>query len=107
MLGEGLRLIRVFHDIQQKELADKLGVAQSYISEIESGKKQPTIPILEKYATFFDIPVSSILFFSEAIEENKFSEKVRVSVSKKVLKILDFIAQKAGRGDHAEEEKDQ
>lgn len=99
MLGESLRLIRVFHDVQQNELADQLGVAQSYISEIESGKKQPTIPILEKYADFFGIPVSSILFFSETMEEGKLSERARVSISKKVLRLLDFIAQKAGRYD--------
>ena len=103
MLGEALRLIRVFHDKSQKQLAEEFEVAQSYISELEKGKKQPTLSMLEKYSRYFDIPGSSILFFSESIERGKFSERARAIVSKKVLRILDFIAERAGRND---EDKD-
>ena len=39
MLSEALRLIRVFHDLKQTELADRLGVSKSYLSEIESGEE--------------------------------------------------------------------
>jgi transcriptional regulator with XRE-family HTH domain len=97
MLGEALRLIRVFHDVTQQDLSAELDVAQSHLSEIESGKKLPTIPLLEKYAERFDIPLSSIMFFSETIDRGAVSERARVVVSKKILKILDFIAQRAGR----------
>jgi|SRR3569832_215451 len=97
MLGEALRLIRVFHDVTQQELAADLSVAQSYLSEIERGKKLPTIPLLEKYARRFDIPMSSIMFFAEAVDPENRSDRVRTTISKKVLRILDFIAQRAGR----------
>ena len=46
MLSEALRLIRVFHDVKQNELAERFGVSKSYLSEIESGKKLPSIDFI-------------------------------------------------------------
>jgi len=60
-----LRLVRIFHDLNQKELADELKISKSYLSEIESGKKPPTLSLLEGYATIFDIPCWVILFLCE------------------------------------------
>src|SRR3546814_10098087 len=63
MLGEVLRLIRVYHDLKQKQAAERLEVSTSYLSEIESGLKTPTLDINTLYATVFAMPVSSIMFF--------------------------------------------
>jgi len=99
MLHEALRLIRVFHDMSQAEAATKLGIAKSYLSEVEAGKKTPTLNVLESYSQTFNIPLSSILFFSEHIEEGVRGERVRLIVSKKVLALLDFIAMRAEPAD--------
>lgn len=97
MIGEALRLIRVFHDLSQTALAKTFGVSNSYVSEIESGVKQPTLEMLERYAKTFKIPLSSILFFSESLDRPKDRrEQTRQYVSKKVLTILDFIANRSG-----------
>jgi transcriptional regulator with XRE-family HTH domain len=58
MLAEALRLIRVFHDMKQQELAERLGLSKSYVSELESGKKVPSIEVIQKYSDTFDIPAS-------------------------------------------------
>lgn len=42
MIGEALRLIRVYHDLKQSDLADRLGISQSHLSEIERSKKAPS-----------------------------------------------------------------
>ena len=97
MLHEALRLIRIFHDMSQVELARKMSVAKSYLSEIESGKKQPTLQLLRQYADEFKLPLSSILFFSEALETNSFSERTRLKVSQKVISLLNFIAERSGK----------
>jgi len=102
MLTEALRMMRVFHDFSQKELAEKLGISKSHLSEIESGKKNPTLPLLERYAEVFEVPMSSIMFFSENMEKGDITEKTRVLVSSKILAILNFIAQRSGRA-HAEQ----
>ncbi|MBD1903867.1 helix-turn-helix domain-containing protein [Trichocoleus sp. DQ-A3] len=95
MLNEALRLMRVFHDLSQKELAEKLGISKSYLSEIESGKKNPTLALLNNYSGLFDVPVSSIMFFGESLNKDIPTEKLRTFVSAKVLAILKFIADKS------------
>lgn len=95
MIHNALRLIRVFHDIKQKDLAEKLGISNSYLSEIESGNKPPSLELIEKYAEVFKMPTSSILFFSENLPDADKSEKTKQFVSRKVLKILDWISEKS------------
>jgi len=94
MQHEALRLVRVFHDLSQTALADRLGISKSYLSEIESGKKAVTLELLQKYAEVFNMPASSLLFFSERLDGSK-SEKVRTAVAGKVIKMLDWIASKS------------
>ncbi len=94
MQNDALRLIRVFHDMSQTALADKLGISKSYLSEIEKGeKKKVTLDLLERYSQVFNIPVSSLMFFAEQLDADK-HEKVRATVAGKVLKMLDWIATK-------------
>ncbi len=101
MLGEALRLIRVYHDLKQKEAAERLGVSASYLSEIEKGTKTPTLDVIDKYSKTFDIPASSILFFAENME-NGGSKRARSFVAGKVLALLKFLE---ARADHAETEQ--
>jgi len=98
MINNALRLIRVFHDMSQKDLANKLSVSNSYLSEIESGKKSPSLEIIEKYSQIFNMPPSSILFFSETIDESKRSERVRRAISKKIVSLLEWLDEKAELG---------
>jgi len=103
MLAKALRLIRVFHDLKQVELAEKIGVSKSYISEIESDKKKPSIQIIEKYSIIFKIPVSSIMFFSERIDNSQEGSKIenmRGIIAEKIIKILSFIDEQ-GKDDNA------
>ena len=84
MIHEALRLIRVFHDLKQNELAEKLKISKSYLSEIENGIKKPSLDLIEKYSSVFKTKPSVILFFSEDLTENgvkpknkKFNTKIR------------------------------
>ena len=99
MLSEALRLIRVFHDVKQNELAERFGVSKSYLSEIESGKKLPSIDFIKKYSTEFRIPASSILFFSEELENQgskaTVTDRARAAIASKVLSFLQLIEARA------------
>lgn len=90
MLSEALRLIRVFHDCKTVELASALGLSAGYISEIEKGKKTPSIDTLKKYADHFDTTVSAIMFFSEDIEKDD-EQPVQAAVRKKLIRFLQII----------------
>ena len=92
MLHEALRLLRIFHDMKQGELAERLGISRSHISELENSNKTPSMDVIEKYATEFRVPVSSIMFFAENVE-NRDGRKVRLSKAKGVIatKIISFL----------------
>jgi transcriptional regulator with XRE-family HTH domain len=90
-LAEALRLIRVFHDVSQTGLATKLGVSKSFLSEIESGKKRPSLELLSQYAAEFDVPVSSLLFFAESVADNDAGRPLN-KVAPKVVSLLNWIA---------------
>lgn len=94
MLNQALRLIRSYHDLSQTELAEALAISNSHLSEIESGKKQPSLELLNKYSDRFDLPLSSILFFSENLDSEKSSEKIRVAVARKVINIMEWVDKK-------------
>jgi len=85
--------MRVFHDVNQTELAEQLGISKSYLSELESGKKQVTLELLQRYATIFKMPVSSLLFFAEQVEGGA-KEKARASIARKAIKMLEWMSAK-------------
>jgi len=98
-LNRALKLIRVYHDMTQTDLAEALGVAKSYVSEIEAGNKTPSVDVLNQYAKAFDIPLSSILFFAENVDNPTKISKAREAISGKILSLLNFIAEKSGKAD--------
>jgi transcriptional regulator with XRE-family HTH domain len=98
MIGEALRLIRVFHDMKQTELAVRLGISQSYLSEIERGTRSPNNEIIEKYSQLFDIPVSSIWFFDEKLTGGisaKMLDKAQGLIADKILAFLRIVEVRA------------
>ena len=106
MLSEALRLIRVYHDLKQSELAGRLGLSKSYVSEIERGHKTPTLDVIEKYASEFRIPASSILFFSEKLSTGTHAEnlqgRAKGIIASKVLNFLKFIEERTSDGKSSE-----
>ncbi len=92
MLGEALRLIRVFHDCKTVELALALGLSASHISEIEKGKRVPSIETINKYAEFFETSPSAILFFSEELgKKSEPKSQSRSFMRQKLIRFLQIV----------------
>lgn len=100
MLSEALRLIRVFHDMKQSELAAQLGVSKSHLSEIESGRKTPSLDLAKRYAEAFDLPLSSILFFAERLDGSEGDpgklDRARGVIAEKILNFLKLVEARRG-----------
>lgn len=95
-MGEALRLLRIFNGYKSAELAKKLELSQSYVSELENGKKQPTMDVLDKYAKVFEMKKSTLLLFAESLEgeEIKNDKKQRIArAGMKLLKILEKVGE--------------
>jgi transcriptional regulator with XRE-family HTH domain len=70
-MSEALRLLRVYSDISQGDMALNLQFQNNVLSQIENGRREITVKTLEKYAEFFKIQVKDITFFAQQIKENK------------------------------------
>ena len=95
-MGEALRLLRIFIGYKSAELAKKLELSQSYVSELENGKKQPTMEVLDKYAKVFEMKKSTLMLFAESLEgeEIKNDKKQRIArAGMKLLKILEKVGE--------------
>lgn len=95
MYNRALKLIREYHRLSRTEVASRIGLSKSYVSELERGKK-PSIEVIERYAETFKIPVSSLLLFAECSEDQALPERARVLAAEKVLKMLEWLRDTAG-----------
>lgn len=60
--GEKLRLLRNARGMTLVELAGELGLkSHGYLSELESGRKTPTVEIVLGVSTLFDVPTDDLL----------------------------------------------
>jgi transcriptional regulator with XRE-family HTH domain len=63
-VGRRIRELRGF-DTKQSELAEALGIAQSYISAIERGLKEPSATILYRIAKLYGKTIEWLLIGSD------------------------------------------
>ncbi|MBY6756382.1 helix-turn-helix transcriptional regulator [Clostridium botulinum] len=76
MLGDSIKELREKNKLTLKELADKSGVGQSTINDIEKGKAQnPKAETLSKLANVFNISVDELLFKKWDEKSNQLKEE--------------------------------
>lgn len=90
MINRALKLLRIYHNLKQKQLAPRLGLSSSHLSEIEGGSKPVSYDLLEKYSSVFKIPVSSITLFAEA-SGDKTHSRIRALATTKALMLLEWL----------------
>lgn len=61
MLGERLKKARLKAGYTQKMLAEKSGISQEMICQIELGKKQPTVKLASKLTAILRISLDSLV----------------------------------------------
>jgi transcriptional regulator with XRE-family HTH domain len=61
-LGENLRALRIQHGLSQSDLATQVKIAsRAYISNLEAGRKTPSLEILVQLAELFNIAIDEML----------------------------------------------
>ena len=68
-LGPRLRTIRLAQGVGLRELARRLDLSPSAISQIETGKMQPSVRTLYAFASEFGVTVDEVLFDQERLPQ--------------------------------------
>lgn len=76
-IGKALETARKTKGVSQKELAAKINITQSYLSLIESDKKNPNLNILKEIASALDVPLPFILI--DALDEDDIPDEKKAS----------------------------
>ena len=107
LLGDNVQRLRKKHNLTQTELAEKIGISQKHLSDIETGTKFSSAGIIEKLAHELNVQVSILFGGSDAYDiSNKVTALVMnnlqpklnlifndVEEIKKMLKNLKFTVQ--------------
>lgn len=60
-LGRNVRKLREEKGWSQEDYADRAGIHRTYVSDIERGRRNPTITVVEKLAAPFNVPVGRMV----------------------------------------------
>lgn len=60
-LGLNVRRLREAQGWSQEDYADRAGIHRTYVSDIERGRRNPTVTVVEKLAGPFGIPPGELL----------------------------------------------
>jgi len=64
-LGQAIIHLRVNRMSQTQDLfAHNVGITQTYLSQIENGKKKPSTDLLQRIAEYVDVPLPVLFWFS-------------------------------------------
>lgn len=63
LVGRNLRRLRLDRGLSQEQLAHDADITSSYLSQIESGKRNPTVTLLQELATALRTPI--VEFFAD------------------------------------------
>ena len=63
MIGIGIKRLRKYRGFNQKDFAKKLKTTASYLSEVETGTKTPSLDFIKRIAKKLDVPYEAIAWY--------------------------------------------
>lgn len=91
MIGDVLQRMRKIYGYKAVEMSEKLGISNSYLSEIENNKKKPSLELLEIYSSVFEIKVSSLILMSEKLDDST-SNNTDDFIRNMMIKMINLIS---------------
>lgn len=92
MINDALRLLRLYLGLSQKQISSEVQLSQSMISDIESGNKEVSMDVLERYSEKLNVRMSQLLFFAEELKGEPVSTRGKLIIANRVLKLLEALS---------------
>jgi putative transcriptional regulator len=58
---EWMKELRQYKDLTVREIALELGISHQHYSDIENGRRNPSVELSMKMAEYFDVPIEQFL----------------------------------------------
>jgi len=71
--GNKIRFLRKQQNISQKQAASQIGVSRPYFIEVESGKKDLTVPQIRQLANLLSVPMEELIFDTTQVAADDFN----------------------------------
>ncbi|WP_297509209.1 helix-turn-helix transcriptional regulator [uncultured Caulobacter sp.] len=68
IFGANVRALRLAKGVTQEALADEVGLAVTYLGQIERGSRNPTLDVVERCAASLGVEVLRLLTAQEGAE---------------------------------------
>ncbi len=69
MIGKILKCFRIVNNMNIKDVTSEIDLSAAYLSEVELGKKNPSLKTLNKLCDYYRVPLSKIFEFEEIAKE--------------------------------------
>ena len=90
-IGRKIRTLRINRQMTQEDLAFMLETSPSYVSNIENGKKKPSLKKLGEISDIFGVSINDLLSVSISFED-EFSEMVSLCPPDKRKQLLESLS---------------
>lgn len=90
-IGIILKKLRMIYGDTAKDFSGKINISPSYLSEIETGKKSPSLEILNNYAEILGLKVSTLILLAEdkkQINNESQAKKLIKPLMEKVISLM-------------------
>ena len=84
-ISTGLKQSRILAGMKQGVFANKAGISQTYVSQIESGKKVPSVEVIGLYAKITKQPLAVILWKSLTVSDVQKGKKTEFEKIKPIV----------------------
>lgn len=68
-ISNSLVSLRKKTGLKQIHAAATIGISQTYLSQIEAGKKEPSTELLQRICKVYDIPASVMYFMAMTVDD--------------------------------------
>lgn len=83
-INSALRIIRKGNNCTLQDLSCKVNLNQVYLSEIEEGKKDPSIELINKYTELFNIDKTLINIFRSDLKK----QSIKIFFAKTLMRMM-------------------
>ena len=88
--GRAIRFVRSAHGLSQRQLAERIDISPSHLSLVESGKRDPSLKLVEEISVSLAVPMHLLALLASDVgnlDDPQHADHV-AQVSKALLRLL-------------------